>query len=496
MNYGVTKEGFVKKPFSELLANLENKLRSKLGPDTYLAPETELGQISAIFVDQVADLWDLQEAVYNSRFPSTAFGKSLDNAFEFTFDRRKSGEPCRVSRATAVSETPRTITAGDLFLLGPDKHKFMAVTTVSLEESGTVYQNELSLISDENKHFLISEGSGLISEDKSVTVAVLKFENGQDRETDSQAKIRRLKDQAVGAHSTFPAIKNRLMSTITGVISVDIIVNHTQEEGADGQPPGTVQILTEGGQPSDIAMVLHRDCIPPGTPLWGKIKETVTADDGEQFVCQFSQVEDVAVYVLAEISTGDEFRYPDNAGDLTTYFRTLISDQGNLLKRGQDVNSDPWLAGSFRNIVGIEDLEIGLGKDMFPENTLNQNIPVEPWEKALFRPENIRIVVLNNEPVSDTVSVSVKCRLTFSRESASDISAEYIQERIARQIRLSRRGSILSSALISRAISHPGFISAVFSVSAGGSFHPYYRLLEDQKAMIQPGQIEAETEFV
>jgi hypothetical protein len=63
MNYGVTKEGFVKKPFSELLANLENKLRSKLGPDTYLAPETELGQISAIFVDQVADLWDLQEAV-------------------------------------------------------------------------------------------------------------------------------------------------------------------------------------------------------------------------------------------------------------------------------------------------------------------------------------------------------------------------------------------------------------------------------------------------
>lgn len=500
MTYGVTENGFVKKTFNKILHDTEARIKDKLGNDIYQAPETELGQLNAVFSDMVSDLWDVFEGLYNARYPSTSFGKSLDNSMEFTLNKRLSGSPCHITRALAVSETPGTVRRGDVFLLGPDKYKFTANETASMSpgsESG--YTCEISLISSENNHFLISEGIILQSEGSETTIKVLEFKNGTAREDDSQAKIRMRKDQASGAHSTFPALRQRLEKMVPGVRSVDFIRNESKTNGPDGQPPDTVQILMEGGDTSDIARVLHNDCIPVGTPLWGKIRETVSVPEtGETFIYRFSQIETVPVYVLAEISVGDEFQNPDSSSDLTDYFKRLLTTKGNSLRRGQDVHSDPWLASAFADIVGIEDLEIGLKKGDFPDNTLAQNLTISPWEKAGFRPDYIKIVMLTNQPLSDTAPVKIKARLTFSIEAKGKIKSDDIINLIVRQAAYYKRGSLISSALISRAISHPDFISVSnFSVIVSDSgWSDHARLLDHQKPSASPSDTDIELDFI
>ena len=501
MKYGVTENGFTKKTFNKILEDIGAKVRARMGNSIYQAPETEIGQLNAVFSDMASDLWDVLEGLYNARYPSTSFGKSLDNAMEFTLNKRLSGTPCRITRALASSENPGTVRRGDVFLLGPDKHIFSANETVSMSPdavSGS-YTCEVSLLSSENNHFLISEGTVLQSEGSETTVKVLEFENGTAREEDSQAKIRMRKDQASGAHSTFPALRQQLKSMVPGVISVDFILNETNTSGPDGQPPDTVQILLEGGDSSDIARVLHKDCIPVGTPLWGKLRETVSVPEtGETFTYRFSQIETVPVYVLAEISVGDEFQSPDSSSDLTNYFKRLLATKGNSLRRGQDVHSDPWLASAFADIVGIEDIEIGLKKGGFPANTLTQNLIINPWEKAGFRPDYIKIVMLTNQPLSDTAPVKIRAKLTFSIEAQGKIKTDDIRNLIVRQAAYYKRGALISSALISRAISHPDFISvSEFRVNISDSgWSDHARLLDHQKPSASPSETDIELEFV
>ena len=499
MKYGVTKNGFLKKPFNKTLEEIEEKVRSRLGNDVYQTPESEIGQLNSVFCDMTSDLWDVFEGLYNARFPSTSFGKSLDNAMEFTLNKRLSGTPCHITRAVVKSDNPGTVRRGDVCLLGPDKHKFIVNHTVSMTPESGGYTCEISLLSAENNHFLISAGSVLTAEESEFTARVLEFKNGTARENDSQAKIRMRKNQASGAHSTFPALRQRLEKMVPGVSSVDFIRNESKTNGPDGQPPDTVQILLEGGDTSDIARVLHNDCIPVGTPLWGKIRETVSVPEtGETFIYRFSQIETVPVYVLAEISVGDEFQTPDISSDLTAYFKSLLAVKGNSLKRGQDVHSDPWLASAFAEIIGIEDLEIGLRKGSFPDNTLTQNLTINPWEKAGLNPDNIKVVMLTNQPLSDTAPVRIRGRLTFSANSEGKIDPEDIKSLIARQTTYYKRGALVSSALISRAISHPDFISVqAFSVDISDSgWSDHARLLDHQKPSAGPSDIDIELEFV
>ena len=77
--YGVTSSGFIRPRLIDIKTELENIIRATFGADTNVSAETVWGQLIGILSDRENLLWEGMEDTYNSQYPDTAFGASLDN---------------------------------------------------------------------------------------------------------------------------------------------------------------------------------------------------------------------------------------------------------------------------------------------------------------------------------------------------------------------------------------------------------------------------------
>ena len=79
MEYGVTSEGFVKKPLDVILREREDALITIYGAELIQTPQSPKGQENALTADLIADLWELAENIYLSNDPDQAEGIGLDS---------------------------------------------------------------------------------------------------------------------------------------------------------------------------------------------------------------------------------------------------------------------------------------------------------------------------------------------------------------------------------------------------------------------------------
>lgn len=84
MVYGLTDTGLIKKRQPDIQSELEAEFRSAFGNEINLLPTSIFGQLVGIFSEREALIWELLEEIYNSAFPDTATGTSLDNAVALT----------------------------------------------------------------------------------------------------------------------------------------------------------------------------------------------------------------------------------------------------------------------------------------------------------------------------------------------------------------------------------------------------------------------------
>jgi hypothetical protein len=77
--YGVTTLGFVAKPQSEIITELNTAFQAVFGQNINLGPESVFGQIIGIFSEREALIWELGQAIYASQYPAGAEGTSVDN---------------------------------------------------------------------------------------------------------------------------------------------------------------------------------------------------------------------------------------------------------------------------------------------------------------------------------------------------------------------------------------------------------------------------------
>ncbi|NIQ92440.1 MAG: hypothetical protein GWN93_27045 [Deltaproteobacteria bacterium] len=84
MAFGVTDDGFVTKRLQDIKTEIEDSIRDVLGTAINLLPTESLGQVVGILSEREALLWELAEDVYNSQYPGSASGASLDYVVSLT----------------------------------------------------------------------------------------------------------------------------------------------------------------------------------------------------------------------------------------------------------------------------------------------------------------------------------------------------------------------------------------------------------------------------
>lgn len=84
MVFGLTTSGFVLKRLSDIKEEIEASLRASLGNAINLLSTELLGQIVGILSEREALIWEQMQGIYDSQYPPSATGTSLDNVAALT----------------------------------------------------------------------------------------------------------------------------------------------------------------------------------------------------------------------------------------------------------------------------------------------------------------------------------------------------------------------------------------------------------------------------
>jgi uncharacterized phage protein gp47/JayE len=82
--YGVTTAGFIKKRLPEIQQEIQGVLESGFGNKIKNVPEAVFGELIGVFSDRECAVWEECAALYNSQYPTTAVGASLDLAVSYS----------------------------------------------------------------------------------------------------------------------------------------------------------------------------------------------------------------------------------------------------------------------------------------------------------------------------------------------------------------------------------------------------------------------------
>lgn len=77
--FGITDQGFIRPRLVDIKTIIEQSLIATFGANINLASQSIFGQLVGTFADPADQLWQAAEDAYNSEYPDTAFGASLDN---------------------------------------------------------------------------------------------------------------------------------------------------------------------------------------------------------------------------------------------------------------------------------------------------------------------------------------------------------------------------------------------------------------------------------
>lgn len=130
---GLTSTGFQRLTLSEIKTEVENSLKSKLGKGINLIPPSVLATLVGIQAERESLLWQLAEDVYNSQYPDTAFGTSLDNVASLLGITRLDATKTLIPTQLLFGTVGTVIPAGTIVSLqGNSNAKFLTDTSVTL----------------------------------------------------------------------------------------------------------------------------------------------------------------------------------------------------------------------------------------------------------------------------------------------------------------------------------------------------------------------------
>lgn len=105
---GIDENGITIKTLAQIEAEIDEELRATFGDQINTTPQSVFGQIKGIMAERESLLWELVEGVYNSQYPDTAKGTSLDDIGAITALPRFPADASQVI-GQALFGTPGTI---------------------------------------------------------------------------------------------------------------------------------------------------------------------------------------------------------------------------------------------------------------------------------------------------------------------------------------------------------------------------------------------------
>jgi len=244
--YGITNQGFVIKTLSVIMEEIDIALKESFGNQINTLPETVFGQLKSIYAEREKLLWELAQDIYNSQYPNTSSGVSLENVGDFNLL-----EKLEARESTIVTQV----------LFGTASTVIPAGTKISVEtDTSTIFKTDEEIILVAGVDEVQTIGFSATPDEGSITF----FYNTEE----TTALVYNDATPATTLQGYLRALTGLSEVTVSGSFASDFVITFAGDDGKQEQP-----LLIEGTNTLKESSVVVTTTIAETTP--GEYQGTV-----------------------------------------------------------------------------------------------------------------------------------------------------------------------------------------------------------------------------
>lgn len=279
----VTAAGISAPTYSDILASLHASAQAIFGVDIYLQPDSQDGQLLAIFARAIHDANQTAIAVYNSFSPSTAQGAALSSAVRINGLTRLVASNSQAALllggtvGTVITNGAVSDAAGNLWKLPasvtiPISGSISVTATCATAGAVAAWPGTLTQIATPTSGWATATNPAAA-------------DTGAPVETDAALRVRQAASVALPALTPLAATV-AAVEALTGVVQVAPYENPTGGVDANGLPAHSISLVVEGGDLGQIAAAIASKKTP-GCATYGTTSETVIDSVGVPHTINF-----------------------------------------------------------------------------------------------------------------------------------------------------------------------------------------------------------------
>lgn len=388
--YGETETGFRRKTFDEITGDIREKMRKRI--DTRLALDSLdwVGNTVDTFGDELDLAWQALEVARNGFDPANAEGALMVALAALTGTKRNDPSKGLVN-ATLELAANKTFTALSMIahVTGDPANRWLNRDEVVSTTAG--FYPDIVFIAEEagNKPAL----AGTLTAIAATQTGWLSITNpadatpGKDLEEIDDLRVRREEDLVSQGSGSGPGIRADVLD-VAGVISCNVIINDTEEDG--DIPKHSVRViiwdgLTEEADDNEVAQAIL-ESKGAATRSVGDSSGTATDANGDEVEVFFDRATQKTLYVEGELEV---VAGADHAAVTAAAKLAIIA--GGPTANGERAVFEKIKATSFK-VGGVTDvLDFAIGIAPSPTGTVNVEADID--EIIIIDSANINLTI-------------------------------------------------------------------------------------------------------
>lgn len=392
--YGLTSGGFLPMTQDEIIAEIRDDFATRFGTNFDTDERSPDGNKIIAYAEREAAVWALAQAIYDAFDPANAEDDQLDGVCRITGTIRKGATYSTMT--VRCYGTPGTVLpVGRVVSVTDTGVRFASIAEATIETFPSDDYVDVVFQAEETGALACASGAVTIETpvagwDSAVNLADAAL--GQDRENDTDLRVRRETEMRTASNAALEAIRTAVLVLTTDVVACVVFENTTDATDVDGLPPHSVEVVVLLGAGADVEAVRAAvfGAVGAGIQTYGSNSGTVEDSAGVDQPVAFSEATEINIWASCDL-TYDADEYPE-LGD------TLVADAlltyGSTLTMGRDVQASR-LIMALKDIPGILEATVLVDTSNPPGSS---SVTITARQIAIFDSARITVTSYAGDP--------------------------------------------------------------------------------------------------